>query len=154
MEPDKPNNALEPEKQGPGFIKKRVGLTDNYYFMPQPEITLWNAYIYDVVRTKNSIVVSFKKDVPQNFLLYRFLQKKGSYLRKMLESHVTDIPELFTESDKNYFYLKIWVQNKQMFYFNKAKGLTLKEASIHVSNLWDLNSRKGFHMILKTFKFE
>lgn len=134
------------------FIKKKVGNTNNYYFTPPQELTLWNAYIFDVITQKNSIVVSFKKDT--NFLLYRLLQKKGQELNQTVfgDELPVKIPELFTESG-NYFYIKLWVPPKQMFYLNKSKGQSLKEAIVHISNLWENKSKHGFHMVMKVFKF-
>lgn len=133
------------------FIKKRVGNTDNYYFTPNQEITLWNAYIFDVLPEKNSIVVSFKKDT--NFLLYRLLEKKGDELLRVIGVEGDDKSKikLFTESS-NYFYIKIWVPPKQMYYLRKAKGDTLKEAIINVNNIWENSTKRGFHMSVKIFK--
>lgn len=131
------------------FIKKRVGNTDNYYFTPNQELTLWNAYIFDVIAEKNSIIVSFKKDT--NFLLYRLLEKKGEELLKVIGSETEPKIKLFTESS-NYFYIKIWVPPKQMYYLKKAKGETLKEAIIHVNNIWQNSTKSGFHISIKVFK--
>ena len=136
------------------FIKKKVGTTNNYYFTPHQELTLWNAYVFDILPAKSSIVVSFKKDT--NFLLYKLLQKKSRFLNQVVFGNTEEdgkVQELFTES-ANYFYIKVWIPPKQMFYLSKSKGQTLKEAIVHVNNIWENNTKHGFHIVMKVFTFK
>lgn len=129
--------------------KKQVGDTLNYYFSPQDVLTLWNGYISDVVNGK-SIVLSFDRD--KNYLLYKLLQKKGDELKELCKINNEKL-FIYTEGEK-YFYVRIFVPKNKMFYFNKSKGLNLKEAKVAISNIWNQNERIGFHIVLQTFQFE
>lgn len=137
---------MEEQQEQTTFLVKKVQDTTNYYFTPQPEFTLWNAYIFNTFG--KGITISYKKD--ENYLLYKMLKKKGDYLKHLISK--TE-PELLTESDK-YFYIRVWVPPKQMYYLQKCKGHVLKEAHITISNIWESNNRFGFHTVLKKFSFK
>jgi hypothetical protein len=131
------------------FTKKQIGETTNYYFSPPQILTFWNGYITDIVNDK-TVVMSFDKD--KNYLLYKLLQKKGNYLKQLVELSDDISLNLYSEGER-YFYVRIFVPKTKMFYFRKSKGLLLKEAIVQVSNIWNTGSKWGFHLLLKTFKF-
>jgi hypothetical protein len=161
------------------FVKKKtVGDTLNYYFTPQVTVKLWNGYIFDVVNNK-SIVLSFEKD--KNFLLYKLLQRKGEELKDLCKLDIENVnvysesrsdtqrsdtqrsdtqrsdtteTETETKPHPTYFYVRIFVPKNKMMFFRTAKGLTLKEAEITISNIWCQNNRYGFNNVLNSFQFE